>query len=99
MPGSGAAEPVAVCEIAVPLGPHSNAADKIATAEGAAKLDDNLMTCAPVRDGNAVPVSARYHNFRIGPARVEKISADRVKQCPSSGTKRKTSTRDRYFAL
>ena len=99
MLGSGAAEPVAACDTAVQLGLHSNAIDKIATAKGAAKLEDNLITCAPVRDGNAVPVSARYHNFRIGPVRVEKISADRVKQCPSSGTKRKTSTRDRYFAL
>jgi hypothetical protein len=57
MPGSGAAEPVAVCDIAVPLGPHNNAVDRIATAEGATKLDDSLMTCPP-KSGTELP--SRY---------------------------------------
>jgi hypothetical protein len=64
MEGSGAAEPGAVCDAA---GPHNKTADKTATAEGAIKLDDNLMTFPPMRDGNARPVSARYHTLRIGP--------------------------------
>jgi hypothetical protein len=33
-----------VCDMAVPLRAHSNAVDKIATAEDATKPDDNLMT-------------------------------------------------------
>ena len=52
--GSWVAEPVAVCDIAVPLGPHNNAVDRIATAEGAAKLDDNLMT-SPPKSGTEMP--------------------------------------------
>jgi hypothetical protein len=77
MLGSEVAKPVAVCDIAVPLGPHNNAVDRMATAEGATKLDDNLMTCpSQIRDGNAVPRVARYHTFRIGPPRIEKLSAD-----------------------
>lgn len=43
MPGSGVADPVAVCDTAVPLGPHSNTVDRIATDERATKLGDNLM--------------------------------------------------------
>jgi len=43
MLGSGAAEPVAVCDIAVSLRLHSNAVDRIAIAEGATKLDNDLM--------------------------------------------------------
>jgi hypothetical protein len=39
--GSGAAEPVAVCDAA---GLHSKTVDKTATAEGATEVDDNLMT-------------------------------------------------------
>jgi hypothetical protein len=75
--GSSVPEPVGVCDIAVPLGPHSNAVDKIATAEGATRLGDNLMTISPqIQDGPSVPRRARYHTFRIGPPRVEKISAD-----------------------
>jgi hypothetical protein len=49
--GSWEAEPVVVCDTA---GPHSKTVDKVATAEGATKLDDNLMaissrgrTCRP----------------------------------------------------
>ena len=41
MLGSGAAEPVAVCDTAVPLKLHSNDIDKIAIAEGATKPDGN----------------------------------------------------------
>jgi hypothetical protein len=67
------AESVAVCDAA---GPHSKTVDKTATAEGAIKLDGNLMTCPQMRDGNAVPISARYHTFRIRPPSGEKISAD-----------------------
>jgi hypothetical protein len=66
MLGSGAVEPDAVCDTAVPLGPHSNAVDKIATAEGAAKLDGNLMTCPPIREGNAVPISERIIHSETG---------------------------------
>jgi hypothetical protein len=39
----GSVEPVAVCDTAVPLRPHSNAVDKMATAEGATKTDDHLI--------------------------------------------------------
>jgi hypothetical protein len=42
-----------VCDIAAPPGAHSNAVDRIATAEGARKLDDDLMTISfpnPRRD-------------------------------------------------
>jgi hypothetical protein len=39
----GSVEPVAVCDTAVPLRPHSNAVDKMATAEGATKIDDHLI--------------------------------------------------------
>src|SRR6187402_1474868 len=42
MLGSAVAEPV--CDIAVSLGPHNNV-DRIATADGATKPDDNFMTC------------------------------------------------------
>jgi hypothetical protein len=36
-----------VCAIAVPLKPHNNAVDRIATAEGATRLDDILMRRFP----------------------------------------------------
>jgi hypothetical protein len=45
MSGSVAAEPVAVCDTAVPLGTHSKTDDKIAAAGSVAKFDDKLMTC------------------------------------------------------
>ena len=32
-----------VCDIAVPPRPHSNAVDRIATVEGAIRLDDSLI--------------------------------------------------------
>jgi len=43
MPGSGVADPVAVCDTAAPLRPHSNTVDRIATGERATKLGDKLM--------------------------------------------------------
>jgi hypothetical protein len=47
----GSVELGVVCEAAVPLRPHNNEADRIATAEGATRLDDILMTCSP-KSGN-----------------------------------------------
>jgi hypothetical protein len=47
MLGSGVADPVAVCDTAVSLRPHSNAVDRITTAEGAIRLDDILMRRSP----------------------------------------------------
>jgi hypothetical protein len=38
---------VVVCDIAVPLGPHSNAVDRIATAVGATRLDDIPIPRSP----------------------------------------------------
>ena len=40
-----------VCEAAVPLRAHNNEVDRIATAEGATRLDDILTTCSP-KSGN-----------------------------------------------
>jgi hypothetical protein len=40
-------EPVAVCDTAVPLRPHNNAVDRIATAESATRLDDILIRRFP----------------------------------------------------
>jgi hypothetical protein len=40
-----------VCEAAVPLRPHNNEVDRIATAEGATRLDDILTTRSP-KSGN-----------------------------------------------
>ena len=58
MLGSGAAEPVAVCDTAVPLKLHGNEIDKIAIAEGAKRLDeDDLMTLSSqIQDDYAVLV-------------------------------------------
>jgi hypothetical protein len=44
MPGSGAAVPVAFCAATASPAANSNAVDKIAKADGAIKIDDNLMT-------------------------------------------------------
>jgi hypothetical protein len=55
MPGSWPAGPVAVCDIAVSLRPHSNAVDRIAKAEGATKLEDNLMTRLPNLERKCCP--------------------------------------------
>src|SRR4051794_30125580 len=44
MRGSALAAPVAACETAVPLRPHSIRVERIVTEQGATKLDDNLMT-------------------------------------------------------
>jgi hypothetical protein len=70
MLGSWEPEPVAVCDIAGPLRPNSNAVDRIATVEDARRLDDDLMTC-PSKSGteNAVPMGAQYHNTRTGTTR------------------------------
>jgi hypothetical protein len=54
MLGSGAAEPVAVCDTAVPLKLHSNEIDKIAIAEGAKRLED-LMTLSFPNPGRKMP--------------------------------------------
>jgi hypothetical protein len=57
MLGSGAAEPVAVCDTAVPLKLHGNEIDKIAIAEGAKRLDEDLMTLSSqIQDDYAVLV-------------------------------------------
>jgi len=61
MLGSEAAAPVAVCDMASPVWPHSNAIDKIATADRAAKLDDNLMAYPP-KSGTQMPPR---HGFTI----------------------------------
>jgi hypothetical protein len=37
----------AVCETAVPVRPHNNKVDRIATAEGATRLDDVLIVSTP----------------------------------------------------
>jgi hypothetical protein len=47
MLGSGAAEPVAVCDTAVPLRLHSNEIDKITIPEVAQRVGDVLMTHSP----------------------------------------------------
>ena len=62
MLGSDLTEPVGVSDAA---GPHSKTVDKTAKAEGATKPDDNLMTALQIRDGNVVPISARYYTFRV----------------------------------
>ena len=50
-------EPVAVCDIAVPLRLLSNALDRIAITEGATKPDDNLMiTSSRAKRDFAVPL-------------------------------------------
>jgi len=57
MVGSGAAEPVAVCDIAVPLRPHrSSAIGVLATAGLATKSDENLMAILPLAGtANSIP--------------------------------------------
>jgi hypothetical protein len=56
MGGSEAPEPVAVCDTAVPLRPHTNAVDKMAIAEGATMLDEDLMTVSSqIQDGKCHP--------------------------------------------
>ena len=53
-------EPVAVCDIAVPLRLLSNAVDRIAITEGATKPDDNLMiTSSRAKRDFAVPAIPR----------------------------------------
>jgi len=43
----GSAEPGVVCDIAAPVRLHSNAVDRMATAEGATRLDDILISRSP----------------------------------------------------
>ena len=82
MPGSGAATPVSICDIAVLLRLHSNAVDRIAMAEGATKLDDDLIVISDqIQDRHSVPMRTKVphayligHNFRLWTCR--KKSAD-----------------------
>jgi hypothetical protein len=69
--GSEAAEPVAVCDIAVPLRPHRSSIDKTATVGLATKGDENLMAMpSQIRDGHAIPICRVAHiqraKIRIG---------------------------------
>jgi hypothetical protein len=74
MLGSGAAELAAVCDTAVPLRPHNNAVDRIATAEGSTKLDDNLMTCPPKNwDGQAIPMHGSTYSTPTGQIRIRTL--------------------------
>jgi hypothetical protein len=50
-----------VCEAAVPLRPHNNEVDRIATVEGATRLDGILTTRSPNPDIDAVPVRTPSH--------------------------------------
>jgi len=52
--GSVVEEPP-VCDTAVPPRAHSNAVDRIATAEGAIRLDGILTTCSPKSGHNSRP--------------------------------------------
>src|SRR3981081_3056469 len=102
MLGSAVAEPVAVCDTAVPLRPHSNAVDRIATAAGATGLDDNLMTMSSqIQEGYAVPVRTRYHNYSTGHStRYLTITRRRLTAAvalSASGTQR-TWRRSRYMS-
>ncbi len=63
-------EGVAVCDIAVPLRPHSSSAiDKIATARLATKSDENLIAMSSQMRGQPIPSqNAGYHVLmRMGP--------------------------------
>ena len=51
-------EPVAVCDIALPLRLLSNAVDRIAITKGATEPDDNLMIISSREDGFAFPIGA-----------------------------------------
>ena len=63
-----------ICDTA---GPISNAVDKIARADDAAKLADNLITCSPeLRDGNIVPEVARYHTSETCQGELENYPAN-----------------------
>ena len=73
--GSGVPEPVAVCDIAVPLRLLSNAVDRIAIAEGATKPDDDLMPYPPEPRRTLPPrcvcdTMQTSPNYRIGPLRL-----------------------------
>jgi hypothetical protein len=65
--GSEVTAPVAVCAIAVPPGPHSNAVDRSATKKSATTLDDGLMTMPPqAGTDHAFPLRTPYHTNRRG---------------------------------
>jgi hypothetical protein len=44
-----------VCEAAVPLRPHNNEVDRIATAEGAKRLDEDLIDRVLPNPGRKMP--------------------------------------------
>ena len=90
MLGSGAATPVSGCDIAVVLRLHSNAVDRIAIAEGATKLDDDLMmisdqigTDFPCRCVTKYHKSFNWPHFRVQDLH-EKIAADELPSTDSS---------------
>jgi hypothetical protein len=73
----GRVELGAVCEAAVPLRPHNNEIDRIATAEGATRLDGILMTRSPkgktsitgsVQCISRISARVRFEIFYVGPA-------------------------------
>src|ERR1700754_3485850 len=71
MLGSWLVVPVAVCEAAVPLIPHSHAVDRIATAERATEIDRSfVLTCLPNPGMSAVPVRVPHYvssrSVRVG---------------------------------
>jgi hypothetical protein len=53
-PGSRVAEPVAVCDIAAPLRPHSNPIETMATVELATKSDESLIAMSS-QMGTGIP--------------------------------------------
>jgi hypothetical protein len=72
-PGSEVAEPVAVCDIAVPLRPHSSSIDKIATAGLATKDDENLMAMSSQnRDG--MPSMRRVAHIQLAKIRIRTLA-------------------------
>jgi hypothetical protein len=76
MPGSEPAEPVGVCDIAVPF---SSPIDKIATAGLATKSDENLMAMSSqTRDGHAIPrrtvAHTQLHAFQKKSSRGKKTA-------------------------
>jgi hypothetical protein len=77
--GSEVEDP-AVCDTAAPPRAQSNAVDRMATAEGATKPDDNRPTISfRIRDGfcrpNVHDTMQTSPNFRIGPLMLTNIFA------------------------
>jgi hypothetical protein len=57
-----APEGIAVCDIAVPLRPHSSSAiDKIATARPATKRNEAFIAMSSQMRGREMPIPERYH--------------------------------------